>query len=281
MKQLDEKDHGDTLPLLRRALPADIVDLSAPASPAGNFLFPWTGGHWWLKLGYPGWHGRNAVDFKPADPTDVDILSAGAGTLSQVCNDGYQSILRIDHGSSSTRYIHMDAGTIPTGLLLLSVEQGQYLGRLYAGNAFEDGYCSDYPDLQFNTRCGCGTVTHLHFESSDTEMLIDGYNYSDVAYSSMGTRYLSHNGTSFSPYPDARFLSQSGVATTMIAGKAYDVSITLQNVGSDTWTSAYQLASRNPADNLYRPRNTHWNAAGNQLAAEMIVDYLLSHDQLP
>ena len=245
---------------VRQAAPTE------PLAPAAAYLFPWSGGHEWIKLGYPGWHGRNAVDFKPSDPADLDILAAGSGTLSQVCNDGYQSILRIDHGSSTTRYIHMDAGTIPTGLLLQSVEQGQHLGRLYTGNAFEDGYCYDYPDLQFNTRCGCGTVTHLHFEASDTGMLIDGYNYTDVAYSSMGTRYLSHNGTPFSPYPDARFLSQSGVATTMIAGKVYDVSITLQNVGSETWTSAYRLASRNPADNVLWNRARVYFAEGETVA---------------
>ena len=256
---------AETASLLRGAIPAEIAELAVPAAPAGTFLFPWSGGNWWLKLGYPGWHGQNAVDFKPADAADLDVLAAGAGTVSQVCNDGYQSILRIDHGDVATRYIHLDAGTIPDGLLLQTVEQGQPLGRLYNGHAFDDGYCTYFPELQFNTHCGCGTVTHLHFESSDTELAIDGYNYTGIAYSSMGTPYLSHNASPYSPYPDARFVSQSGAGTTMVAGKEYDVSLTFQNVGSDAWTTAYRLASQNPAGNVT------WNRARVYLAADETV----------
>jgi hypothetical protein len=42
-----------------------------------------------------------------------------------------------------------------------------------------------------------------------------------------------------------------------------------------------EFRSRSAAEKLYRPRNTHWNAAGNQLAAEMIVDYLQTSNLLP
>jgi hypothetical protein len=39
--------------------------------------------------------------------------------------------------------------------------------------------------------------------------------------------------------------------------------------------------SRSKVKNLYLPRNTHWNAAGNRLAARMMVDYLQTSGLLP
>lgn len=42
-----------------------------------------------------------------------------------------------------------------------------------------------------------------------------------------------------------------------------------------------RFRSRNKTQNLYLPRNTHWNEAGNRLAAQMMVDYLQVSDLLP
>ncbi len=52
------------------------------------------------------------------------------------------------------------------------------------------------------------------------------------------------------PANNAAFVSQS-VPTTMTAGQSYAVSITLQNTGGTTWTTAagYKLGSPNPQDN--------------------------------
>jgi RHS repeat-associated protein len=49
---------------------------------------------------------------------------------------------------------------------------------------------------------------------------------------------------------DALFVSQS-VPTTMRAGQTYNVSITVQNTGASTWSSAegYKLGAQNPEDN--------------------------------
>ena len=38
--------------------------------------------------------------------------------------------------------------------------------------------------------------------------------------------------------------------------------------------SPRRFAGPGPDIRLYLPRNTHWNAAGNQLAAELLFDYL-------
>jgi RHS repeat-associated protein len=58
----------------------------------------------------------------------------------------------------------------------------------------------------------------------------------------------------------ATFVSQS-VPTSMTPGQSYAVSVTMQNSGNTTWTSAEQiaLASQNPQD------NTNWGAARLQL----------------
>jgi RHS repeat-associated protein len=48
----------------------------------------------------------------------------------------------------------------------------------------------------------------------------------------------------------ATFISHS-VPTSMVAGQSYSVSVTMQNTGTNTWTSAslYRLGSQNPQDN--------------------------------
>lgn len=50
---------------------------------------------------------------------------------------------------------------------------------------------------------------------------------------------------------DAAFVSQS-IPTQMIAGQSYSGSITMRNIGSNTWSSAgnYNLGSQNPQDNF-------------------------------
>jgi hypothetical protein len=51
-------------------------------------------------------------------------------------------------------------------------------------------------------------------------------------------------------YNDASFVSQT-VATTMVPGQTYSVSVTMRNTGASTWTpdGDYQLASENLPDN--------------------------------
>ncbi|HXG65219.1 MAG TPA: NBR1-Ig-like domain-containing protein [Blastocatellia bacterium] len=51
------------------------------------------------------------------------------------------------------------------------------------------------------------------------------------------------------PRPNsAQFISQS-VPTSMTAGQSYSVSVTMKNVGTNTWDSDYRLGSQNPQDN--------------------------------
>ncbi len=53
---------------------------------------------------------------------------------------------------------------------------------------------------------------------------------------------------------DAKYVSQS-VPTTVVHGTTFSATITMKNLGTSTWTSAYSIKSQNPAG------NTNWGAA--------------------
>jgi len=74
---------------------------------------------------------------------------------------------------------------------------------------------------------------------------------------------LSVYGLLSPPYA-AQFYSQAAPAT-MIPGQSYSVSVTMQNTGSNTWTSstAYRLGSQNPQD------NTTWGLGRVQLPSDI------------
>lgn len=82
------------------------------------------------------------------------------------------------------------------------------------------------------------------------------YNFQWQLYKDNGTTFFGQMSTNVSVQvgsvatDNAAFVSQS-VAASMAKGQGYSVSVTMQNTGSTTWTSAagYKLASRNPADN--------------------------------
>jgi len=63
---------------------------------------------------------------------------------------------------------------------------------------------------------------------------------------------------------NARFVSQSGIPTTMIAGESYVVWITMQNTGAAEWPglSNYKLGSQTPQD------NTTWGFSRVQIAGQ-------------
>ena len=190
-----------TLPLLQDAVPADFMDLT-PAPPEESYLFPWTAGQSWGVS--QGWHS-SAIDFFPLSfgnpPVHGAILAMGSGSLSQVCNDGAQAHLRINHVGVTSGYLHLDANTLRAHDLNQSVPRGRFLGVIYDGDAIFDPnpYCTGGSNWQYATPCGCGTGAHVHFSSSDTGITVDGYNLYAVGAS--GGNYVSTNVRDDGPPP--------------------------------------------------------------------------------
>lgn len=73
-----------------------------------------------------------------------------------------------------------------------------------------------------------------------------------------GTRYTTVAANVTSPNNNAVFVSQT-LPTTMTAGNNYTVSVTMQNIGTTTWTpgAAYRLGSQNLQDNMLWLKTTN------------------------
>lgn len=143
-------------------IPHEFVDYASPLPPLeGEYKLPWQGGQdWWLTQ---GWHDGSALDFQPVLGAGFGVLAAQAGRLRELCSDGYQSLLQIEHGDGrSTYYLHVRLGlAVRRSLLDQVVWQGQYLGELF-------------DQQRFRTPCGQGNARHLHFAVSDRSMLFEG-----------------------------------------------------------------------------------------------------------
>lgn len=72
-----------------------------------------------------------------------------------------------------------------------------------------------------------------------------------VAYGLSGDKPLAGNWNGqLPPLHDASFVSQS-IPSSMTAGRTYDVTVTMRNTGTETWTpeAGYMLGTQNPPDN--------------------------------
>lgn len=146
-------------------LPPDWIDATLPPLDEAYHL-PWAVGlSWWATY---GWHDGNAIDFQPAlvaqrRAAGYSVHTANSGLLRELCWDGYQSLLQVEHDDGrATYYLHV---TLPPGARRERVDHpvaaGAYLGNLIRF-------------APFNTACGRGGVRHLHFISSDRALVLDG-----------------------------------------------------------------------------------------------------------
>jgi len=152
-------------------VPRPFFDTVSPL-PAlqGEYKFPWqSGADWWA---IQGWHDGNGLDFEPALAARFAVLAAQAGRLREICSDGSQSLLQIQHADGrSTYYLHVTLGlAVRRHLLDQNVRQGQYLGELIS-------------QKYFVTPCGQGYSRHLHFAVSDRSLSIEGYSLEAIAAS--------------------------------------------------------------------------------------------------
>jgi murein DD-endopeptidase MepM/ murein hydrolase activator NlpD len=152
---------------------------------AGEYRFPWpAGGIWWAVN---GWHDGNALDFQPAlEEAGSSVLAAEAGRLREVCRDGFQSLLMIEHGDGHrTYYLHLQPSIeVRHSLLDQDIERGQYLGELIQFD-------------RFNWACGYGYSQHLHFIVDDRTLVINGFSVEAIAANASccknPPRYVSSN----------------------------------------------------------------------------------------
>ena len=153
------------------AIPPAFADFVSPL-PAGTsgYKFPWRSGEDWWAI--QGWHDGNAVDFQPAFTARFGVLTAQAGRLRELCSDGSQSLLQIQHADGqATYYLHVTVGmAVRRHLLDQNIAQGQYLGELFRQRTYV-------------TPCGQGYSRHLHFAVSDRRLTLDGYPLEGVAAS--------------------------------------------------------------------------------------------------
>jgi hypothetical protein len=150
-------------------IPAEFLDYHTPLPPLeGGYRFPWQSGTDWWAI--QGWHDGNAVDFQPGLGARFGVLASEAGRLREICSDGYQSLLRIEHADGhSTYYLHVKLSLrVRRRLLDHNIQRGQYLGELiqYA---------------PFVTPCGRGFSRHLHFAVSDRSLPIETLLMEDIA----------------------------------------------------------------------------------------------------
>ncbi len=142
-------------------LPASFIDVSSPLPEiTTGYKFPWMSGQTWWAIN--GWHDGSAIDFEPALIPRYAVLASQSGRLRELCSDGYQSLLQIEHADGrSTFYLHVTLSlNVRRHLLNQIVRQGQYLGEIIGSD-------------QFHTPCGVGFSRHLHFAVSDRSLLIE------------------------------------------------------------------------------------------------------------
>ncbi|MDQ3814543.1 MAG: S8 family serine peptidase, partial [Armatimonadota bacterium] len=104
------------------------------------------------------------------------------------------------------------------------------------------------------TLSGSGPITWSRSSGLPSGANVDNgpYSLQAVAYDNVGNSTPLTITITVASGPNAEFVSQS-VTTTMSAGRNYQVSVTMKNIGSTTWDSnpaqPYRLGSQNPQSN--------------------------------
>jgi hypothetical protein len=154
----------------RTRIPADFANVAGDLPVlAGEYRFPWPAKRTWWAV--QGWHDGNALDFQPAlEGAGSSVLASEAGRLREVCRDGFQSLLMIEHTDGHrTYYLHVQlAIAARRSLLDQDIQRGQYLGELVQSS-------------RFNWACGYGYSRHLHFIVDDRSLVMNGFSIEAIA----------------------------------------------------------------------------------------------------
>jgi len=181
-------------------------------SVAGNYIFQWR----MLREGAVGYFG---------DPTRRTNVGTLTGTISAAPNP-----IRVCDGSGKGEATLNWFGTSPA----LEVHAGAPNGPLLARSA-QSGSAATGKTV------ADGTIYYLQNVANGLPL---------TAINTLATVKVNLT-TSGCPPNDADFVSQS-VPATMKSGESYLVSVTMKNVGANTWTAGkgYRLGSQSPQDNL-------------------------------
>jgi murein DD-endopeptidase MepM/ murein hydrolase activator NlpD len=155
-----------------------------------NYKFPWASGKAWIVRGT--WHGSNnrALDFRPADNTNADVLAAAPGYITALaqCNPSDHYILNIttENTSEYLGYTHLTGESVRAEGLQLGdyVAQGQKLGVMAGA---------------FSGADSCGIASsgmHLHVLMATKPFTMDGKTFSDSYWYDGVDLYSTQNGPS-------------------------------------------------------------------------------------
>lgn len=167
-------------------------DDAAISKRAQSLKLPWAQGTWNVTQGV---HQGNAWDFQPpgAGSHNNEVLAVGSGTARLSCADSEgQAIVSLTVDGSTFRYAHLQTSAVrAAGISETSraVRQGQVLGRLYPSSGW------------FDSGCGSGQASHLHFEVPRVPITIDGVSLSSSGPSGGSLRSTNVRGGVQEPAP--------------------------------------------------------------------------------
>jgi uncharacterized repeat protein (TIGR03803 family) len=193
------------------------------ATPQGRLIMDGSGNLYGTTAGGGGNYGGEVFE-----------LAKGSGTITTLASF---------HGAPSTD------GSVPKGGVIMD-SSGNLYGTTEVGGASGEGTI-------FEVAKGSRTITWLASFNNTTGafptdgLLMDG---SGNLYGTASGRGASGDGTVFElqgAIPDAAMFVGESVPTIMMAGQSYQVSLTMRNTGSATWTAGqlYRLGSQDPQDN--------------------------------
>jgi uncharacterized repeat protein (TIGR03803 family) len=193
------------------------------ATPKGSLIMDGSGNLYGTTAGGGGNYGGEVFE-----------LAKGSSNIT---------LLASFHGAPSTD------GSSPEGGVTMD-SSGNLYGTTQVGGASGEGTI-------FELAKGSGAITWLASFNNTTGafptdgLLMDGRGN---LYGTASGRGASGGGTVFElqgAIPDAAVFVGQSVPSQMVAGHSYQVSVTMRNTGSGTWTASqlYRLGSQNPQDN--------------------------------
>jgi hypothetical protein len=182
---------------------------------------------WLMGEDLPGGYIRSISDPRASRPPQPDTNNGANACAGVHTNSGIPN---------KVAYLVSDGG-VHYGVSVAGLGKGALEAIWFRALRFHMGPSTDFAGARDATIAAATTL----FGSGSAAVCSVSNAWASVAIGS----------TCVLPTDDAAFVSQS-VPGTMVAGQLYNVSVTMRNTGTSTWTRAnfYRLGSQNPQDNL-------------------------------